>query len=150
MIVDAVGVTETDLIETQPLDRQPTASLDRLLNQVAIGERDPDLVSTIAGRLARLDRRLTKADREELEELAGGVSLQEIASGIVEALDPDLTARGDGRGRPDARRARPRPHALLLDAALEPLAANPTLRERLLDRAPLLRAGDRRDVRRRS
>ncbi len=32
VIVDAVGVTETDLADTLPLDRKPTVSLDKLLS----------------------------------------------------------------------------------------------------------------------
>src|SRR5205823_3000493 len=132
VIVDAVGVTETDLVETQPLDRLPTVSLDRLFKQISFGVRDPDLASTIAGRLARLDRRLTKDDREELERLAGGLSLQEISRGIVEALDPDRQREVTGNAEPtqdevaDAAKR-------LLDAAVAPLATNPELRERIID-----------------
>src|SRR5439155_286176 len=64
VIVDAVGVTETDLADTQPLDRKPTVPLDKLLRRISFGNRDPDVVSTVAGRIARLDRRLTKEDRD--------------------------------------------------------------------------------------
>jgi type I restriction enzyme, R subunit len=117
VIVDAVGVTETDLSETVPLDRKPTVSLDKLFKRISYGNRDPEVLSTIAGRLARLDRRLTKGDREEVESLAGE-SLQEIAHGLVSALDPDIPE--------EERVAR-------LDAAAAPLAENPELRQRLLD-----------------
>ena len=55
VIVDAVGVTETQLMETKPLDRKPNVPLDRLFKDLAFGKRDPDLVSSIADRLARLD-----------------------------------------------------------------------------------------------
>src|SRR3990172_7861476 len=48
VIVDAVGVTESELVDTQPLDRQPTVPLDRLLKQISFGSRDPEVVSTIA------------------------------------------------------------------------------------------------------
>jgi len=118
VIVDAVGVTETELVDTQPLDRLPTVPLERLLKQVSYGVRDPELASAVAGRLARLDRRLTKEDREEIEELAGGVSLSELARDLVEAGDPD---------RPEEERKR------LIAAALEPLATNPELRERIVE-----------------
>ena len=56
MIVDAVGVTEAEFNDTQPLERKKGESLKKLLDQVAAGVRDPDVVSSIAGRLARLDR----------------------------------------------------------------------------------------------
>ncbi|MGH3049967.1 MAG: type I restriction-modification enzyme R subunit C-terminal domain-containing protein, partial [Gaiellaceae bacterium] len=122
VIVDAVGVTETDLSETVPLDRKPTVSLDKLFKRISYGNRDPEVLATIAGRLARLERRLTKADREEVESLAGQ-SLQEIASGIVAAIDPDAVPEDAPE---EARTA-------LLDEAIAPLAENPELRQRLLD-----------------
>jgi type I restriction enzyme R subunit len=117
VIVDAVGVTETDLSETVPLDRKPTVPLEKLFKRISYGNRDPEVLATIAGRLARLDRRLTKTDREEVENLAGE-SLQAIAHGIVAALDPDV---------PEEERAE------RLDTAVAPLAHNPELRQRLLD-----------------
>ncbi len=118
VIVDAVGVTEIDLSDTQPLDRQPTIPLERLLKQLAFGGRDPDLVSTIAGRIARLDRQLTKDDREELEELAG-MPLRDLTRTLVEAVEAATE-------RPDEAKQ-------VLDAAVEPLATNPKLRERLVE-----------------
>jgi type I restriction enzyme R subunit len=65
VIVDAVGVTETALMDTAPLERRPTVAFDRLLNQIAIGVRDPDMVSSVAARLARLSRQITKEDRAD-------------------------------------------------------------------------------------
>jgi type I restriction enzyme, R subunit len=135
VIVDAVGVSETDLADTAPLDRQPTVPLDRLFRQLAFGNRDPDLVSTIAGRLARLERQLTRDDREELEELAG-TTLVNLSHGLVEALDPDrqLEAARDATGveQPSADELAEAANRLI-DAAVEPLATNPQLRERLLE-----------------
>ena len=118
VIVDAVGVTEIDLSDTQPLDRQPTVPLEKLLKQLAFGSRDPDLVSTVAGRIARLDRQLTKEDREELEALAG-VPLRELTHALVEAVE--------------AATERPEEAKQVLDEAVEPLATNPKLRERLVE-----------------
>src|ERR1019366_9182875 len=73
VIVDAIGVTETPLMETKPLDRHPTIPLDRLLQDLAFGRRDPEIVSSVADRLARLDLRLGLAEREMLQEVAGGL-----------------------------------------------------------------------------
>ena len=75
-IVDSVGVTETELTDTQPLDRKPTVAARQAASSSSpFGNRDPDVLSSLAGRLARLDRSSTKPDREALAELAGGVSL---------------------------------------------------------------------------
>jgi type I restriction enzyme R subunit len=131
VIVDAVGVTESDLSDTQPLDRKPTIPLDRLLKQLSFGSRDADVVSTIAGRIARLERQLTKDDRDELEELAG-VTLRELTGSMVDALDPDRQREATGKEEPTEQElADVAKH--LLDAAVEPLATNPKLRERLID-----------------
>ena len=45
---------------------------------------------------ARLDRRLSPGDRREMERLAGGLSLGDIARGIVEAIDPDRQVEATG------------------------------------------------------
>ena len=131
VIVDAVGVTESELVDTQPLDRQPTVPLDKLLRQISFGSRDPDVVSTIAGRLARLERQLTKDDRAELEELAG-TSLRELTRALVESIDPDRQIEATGKEEPTPEEIGAAAKELI-GAALRPLATNPELRERLVE-----------------
>jgi type I restriction enzyme R subunit len=135
VIVDAVGVTESDLNDTQPLERKPTVPLDRLLKQVSFGNRDSEIVSSIAGRLARLERQLTKEDREELEGLAG-TGLRDLTRTLVESVDPDrhLEAAKEATGKEEPSEAEVAAAGKhLLDAAVEPLATNPELRERLVE-----------------
>ncbi|MEO6627736.1 MAG: DEAD/DEAH box helicase family protein, partial [Aquihabitans sp.] len=55
VLVDAIGVTETKLIESFPLERKRGVSIEKLLHQVALGQISEDLVSTLASRLARID-----------------------------------------------------------------------------------------------
>jgi type I restriction enzyme R subunit len=135
VIVDAVGVTDTDLADTLPLERNPTIPLERLLKQVSFGNRDPDAISSIAARIARLDRQLTRDDRHELEELAG-MSLRELTGHLIAALDPDrqleAAKQAAGAQEPDAEQVAAVAKQLL-DAAVEPLAINPQLRERLVE-----------------
>ncbi len=97
VLVDAVGVTETKLIETTPLERKRGVSLDKLLHQLSLGQLSEDLVSTLASRLARIDARIGAADRRRLEETAG-MALGEIAGGLVDAIDPDVQLAGWRRG----------------------------------------------------
>jgi len=118
VIVDAVGVTETELTDTVPLERKPGVPLERLLHQLALGFTDDDLVSSVASRLARLDQRLTKEDRAQIEVVAG-MPLADITRGLVEALDPDRRAET--------------PAEELIATAARPLADNPELRQRLVD-----------------
>jgi len=136
VIVDTVGVTETPLMDTVPLERAPTVPFDKLLRQVALGARDEDTISSVAGRLSRLARQITKDDRVELEQVAGGVKLEDLIRGLVQALDPDrqwhAAREASGTETPsqqDVDAAAKR----LFDAAVEPLATNPQLRERLIE-----------------
>jgi type I restriction enzyme, R subunit len=115
VVVDAVGVMDSPLAENvQPLERSPGLSLKDLLNQVAFGNRAPEVASSLAGRLARLDKRLTRDDRAMLADLAGGTDIGTIAKNLIGALDPDQPTG-------------------TLDEALAPLAANPELRNAILD-----------------
>lgn len=136
VVVDAIGVTDTPLMETiQPLERKPGASLQTLMKQVGFGNKDPEVASTIAGRLARLDKRLTKDDREQLAALSGGLDLGAIAHQIVEALDPDhqiAVAVQDGAAEDDAAAVAAVASTLITDA-LKPLASNPDLRTAIID-----------------
>ena len=133
VIVDAVGVTEADLHDTVPLEREPTTPFDSLLQRLAYGDRDPDLVSSVAARLARLDRRITKEDRAELEATTG-VHLSDLALVLVEALDPDrhlvVSQQTTGKDDPTSEEVA---HAAceLIDAAVRPFD-NAELRMKLI------------------
>ena len=89
VLVDCVGVTESKMLDTQPLDRKRTISFDKLLEHVSVGGTDPDMLSSLAARLARLERQLGEPDKVRVREASGGVDLSQITHGIVEALNPD-------------------------------------------------------------
>ncbi|MDR1012228.1 MAG: DEAD/DEAH box helicase family protein, partial [Opitutaceae bacterium] len=90
VIVDAVGVCESDKTESQPLDKQPTVALDKLLLAVPLGKRDDDTLSTLASRLTRLERQLTPAEiAAKILPHTGGKTLGQIARALLESLDPD-------------------------------------------------------------
>lgn len=89
VIVDSVGLCESGMQDSRPLERKPTVSLEKLMEAVAFGSKDKDVLSSLAAKLARLDRRLTPEHREELARVAGGQSVSAVVSGIVHALDPD-------------------------------------------------------------
>ncbi len=142
VIIDAVGLEPGKMEDTQPLERRRNVSLDKLFELVAFGNREPDVLSSIASRLVRLDRQLTPNDRTALLETAHGQPLAAIAGEIVSALDPDrqiemarqaaglgnhLNAETDPTDEEIAQAARQ-----LLQAAAKPLAANPALRSLIL------------------
>ncbi len=94
VLIDAVGVTEnaknTDI---RPLERKPTVAFDNLLRAVAYGSRDPDTLTTIASRLARLDRQLVERDRRNIREASGGEDPSDLANALLDAVDPDKQRR---------------------------------------------------------
>ncbi len=97
VIVDAVGVCESDKTESRPLERQPTVAFPTLLLGVALGKRDEDTLTTLAGRLTRLDQQLNRAEAKKLSELTGGKSLGELAQALLNAFDPDFIVSAAGR-----------------------------------------------------
>ena len=54
IIVDAVGVCEQDKTDSRPMEKKPSISLEKLLQAVALGNTEPDVISSIAGRLSRI------------------------------------------------------------------------------------------------
>lgn len=89
IIVDAVGVCEQDKTDSHTLNRKPSATLPELLEYVGQGGLDPDALTTLAGRLARLQREFSPAQLKELRELAGGKSLPDLAADLLHACDSD-------------------------------------------------------------
>jgi len=90
VIVDCVGVCEQDKTDSAPMDQKKSVPFDKLLQAVALGNVEPEVLSSVAARLARLDRDITEADKLKIMHAAGGASLKDLARGIVDALDPDL------------------------------------------------------------
>jgi type I restriction enzyme R subunit len=133
IIVDAVGLTEEEMSDTQPLERKRTVSFEKILEAVSFGNREPDVLSSLASRLARLDHQLTDEDRKLVEETAGQ-PLAAITKGLVEALDPDVQADAaratTGAAEPSADHVAQAAAKLLADAA-KPIATNPKLRLQL-------------------
>ena len=89
VIVDAVGVCEACKTDTKPMERKKTISFEKLIEAVSFGNTDEDVISSLAGRLARLDHRLSREQKAKVEEATEGKSLTEIVRGLVTALDTD-------------------------------------------------------------
>ena len=56
VLIDCVGVTEQPMTDGGPIERKPSVSFEKLMQAVAIGQTDVDTVSSLASRLARLER----------------------------------------------------------------------------------------------
>jgi type I restriction enzyme R subunit len=89
VIVDAVGVTEIEeLSDTRPLEQNPSISFEKLLRSIRFGKPTKEKLSSVAGRLVRLQKKLTEEQEKEVQEIAGK-KLSDFAHDFITAIDED-------------------------------------------------------------
>lgn len=120
-LIDAVGVTESKKSVSQPLERKKTVSFKRLLEDVAQGAIDEDTLSTLAGRISRLEANLETPDIQKVQDFTQGKTLSKIANEIMDTIDYDLI---ENKSEKEIE--------LLRDEAVKPFN-QPALRQLLLD-----------------
>ena len=91
VIVDAVRVCERDKTDSKPLERQLSVSTGKLLQMAAQGMVHPDLVSSLASRLARLGRRVDDQQRSQIAREGQGATLEALTAELLRSIDPDAT-----------------------------------------------------------
>jgi len=89
VIVDAIGVTKSLKTASQPLITKPSVPMKDLAMGVMMGACDSDTVSSLAGRLARLDKQLDDKERARIAGKAGGIPLLTIVGELFNAIDGD-------------------------------------------------------------
>lgn len=90
VLVDAVGVTDSEKKDTESVERVPGGlGFERLLHAVALGNHEPAQLRSLATRLARLDRQLTPDDHAAvLAHTQGTATVQQLAARLYDAVDP--------------------------------------------------------------
>jgi type I restriction enzyme R subunit len=115
------------------MDQKKSIPFEKLLQAVALGNTEPEVLSSVAARLARLDKNLIEPDKARIADAAGGATLKDLASRIVAALNPDNLPQdanpsplkaGEGQGEGASLQAR--------IEAVKPLY-NPKLRNLLVE-----------------
>jgi type I restriction enzyme R subunit len=89
VIVDAVGVCEQDKTDSKPMEQKPTVSFEKLMQAVAFGNTEDEVLSSLAGRLARMAHRLAPEDDQKIRALSGGLGVKELSHQVIAALDVD-------------------------------------------------------------
>lgn len=108
VIVDAVGVCESDKTDSRPLDRKPTEKLESILLGVALGKRDEDTLTTLAARLARMDQALSDSEKQSVTAVTGGKTLAEMSRALLQSIDPDFIAeKATGKPKAEAQEVDP-------------------------------------------
>lgn len=90
VIVDAIGVTKSVKTASQPFITKPTVPLKDLAMGIMMGVSDSDTVSSLAGRLARLNKQLDEEEQKIVMNKTGGKSLQSIVGALFNAIDGDV------------------------------------------------------------
>ena len=139
VIVDCVGATCSELEDTRPLERCKSKSFKQVIDHVGFGGTNPDILSSLASRLSRLDRQCDSEAKELISQTSDGISLRDISAAIVGALNPDKqreVARAEnslsGEEEPTEDQVKAA-EKTLLKSAVEPLATNPRLRKTILE-----------------
>jgi type I restriction enzyme R subunit len=90
VVVDAVGVFNSDKVQMQPLERKRNISTKDLMMNVAMNpESDEDTLISLANRLIQFERKLTSKEKETAVEISGGRNITQITAELLEAYDPD-------------------------------------------------------------
>ena len=93
VIFDTCDVTTSIKTETRDLIRERGPSLKELLEKVGIaGVKDEDTLTTLAGRLVRLNHTLTKKQNEEVAEIIGE-HLHEVIGNLLNPFDEDCVKK---------------------------------------------------------
>nr|MBP6603398.1 DEAD/DEAH box helicase family protein [Verrucomicrobiales bacterium] len=89
VLVDAIGVTKSLKTASRPPVTRPNVTFKDLAMEVVMGSSDIDTVSSLAGRLARIDHMFKPDQKAEFAELTGGVSLTQLTKNLFAAIDGD-------------------------------------------------------------
>jgi len=137
VLIDCVGVMEA-VKGDPPLDRDPSVPFKKILELVRMGNRDEEVISALAGRLDRMDRRLTPEQHDHLAAVPAAPILRKLVARMLRCLDADqevarareIFAVPEGNAPTEEQRQEAREQ--LLDEAAEPLVSNPPYCEALL------------------
>jgi type I restriction enzyme R subunit len=88
VIVDAIGVTKSLKTDSRPLEKKPGVPLKDLLAAITVGARDEDLFTTLANRLARLDKQLTEKEKTTFAGKAKK-TIPQVVKELLNAFNPD-------------------------------------------------------------
>ncbi len=66
VIIDAIGVESSQKTDSRPLEKKPGMSLKDLLQNVAMGNRQEDILSSLANRLLTLNKQINEKEKDKL------------------------------------------------------------------------------------
>lgn len=140
VIIDAIGVESSQKTDSRPLEKKPGMSLKDLLQNVALGNTQEEILSTLANRLIRLDKMINEKEKANIAQQADGKNISQIVKGLLNAYDPDTIESEREEVKQEMADAAPadiekeisRRHAQIIEKAIH-VFHNPELREYIVD-----------------
>jgi len=140
VIIDAIGVEQSQKTDSRPLEKAPSVSLKEILQRIAVGDRSEEMMSTLANRLLRLDKQMSEFEKKSFEDKAQGKGVSEVVRQLLYAHDPDtkesieevITAEQPGIATLLLEEMVKEKHLAILDHAIR-VFHNPDLREFIVD-----------------
>jgi type I restriction enzyme R subunit len=127
VIVDAIGVTKSLKTASRPPITKPSVPFKDLAMEVVMGATDADTISSLAGRLARIERMLTPEQKQAVAEKLGGTAISTLIKDLFHAIDGEaieqkaLELTGQQPGTEPGDFAREKAQQQLVAAAVTPL-----------------------------
>lgn len=140
VIIDAIGVEQSQKTDSRPLEKKPGMSLKDVLQNVAMGNTSEDILSTLANRLIRLDKQINEREKQQFASHADGKNISQIVKQLLNVYDPDtvegLRRKAEGEmpnASPEAIHSQlTTQHSQLIDNAVQ-VFNNPELRNYIVD-----------------
>ncbi len=89
VIVDAIGVTRSLKTASCPPITKPSIPFKDLAMEVVMGATDADTVSSLAGRLARIERQLKPEQNEAIAKRMDGTTIGQLVKALFKSIDGD-------------------------------------------------------------
>lgn len=89
VIIDAIGVEQSQKTDSRPLEKKPGMSLKDVLQNVAMGNTSEEILSTLANRLIRLDKQINGKEKATFASHANGYTISHVVKELLNAYDPD-------------------------------------------------------------
>jgi type I restriction enzyme R subunit len=117
------------------MDQRKSIPFEKLLQAVALGNTEPEVISSIAVRLARMNKTLEDEDKTEIQKKSGGKSLATLTNALIKSLDADShveQAKKDHNTKDPTSEQVHQAAAKLIQEAVKPLY-DPALRNLLIE-----------------
>ena len=89
VIIDAIGVEKSQKTDSRPLEKKPGLSLKEVLEGIAMGNKEEEMLTTLANRLIRLDKQINENEKVAFAAKAGGKTINQVVKQLLNAYDPD-------------------------------------------------------------